>query len=846
MQHGESEKYLTPEYIESLDLNGEIISNLLPNLSEKQREVVSHFNGKKTLETIVACDEAKRGKIIEILDRLDNSNSSELRRIKEEIAIEILQLDEENYEKTFEEIEKIFLTSSIPTVGKRFLVFQKLHPNYLGEEIDGIRDDSTANIPSLNNLSNGNKKRRIFAQLLKCSLQSNDRNLQRYIETIENGDMLYKQAIEHNRSFASFSDDEKEILKEYRDILHTLYKQTSRGKKDEQSKLSKDVIEDLNKLNNLLGNKNISMPDRVVRLFCPLSGIRTMREVKENIAQARKKALDRSLKVASGEISIISEGDFIKGVYETMFFNSMLENGILAKDFLGGNATHDGTPFDADVEKVIEIGTTLSDTLSRLKHANDFTRSDVSGKKLGTILLVFDKEEYIETRSSNSRTNTDAIEQVKNDISRDEIVYNGGSAYGIIGGSPSTKIKAIIVERYIDKMALTVALSAPTYIPVVNMQMEVLLTKDMYDKYHSQMQGLSHYKQGKFTLDKTARNSQIEQIALLVDDIQENAKRKSMIILNRLEEAVNRAGYTLSDKRLTDLLPGIIEFIDTGSTGRGTNEPGDGDFDFMVRMDRILEKSPEELKKYLNEVLSRDGKIQKPEVTGRGDFRYKGINLKELNGITADLDLSFTIRTDEIEYSTDECIKDRLNTIRKQSKEDYRIVIANILVAKKMMKKAGAYKKKDAAAPENGEPDTRGGLGGVGIENWILQNGGSFERAARTFIEAADKSNNLGEFQQNYSIWDFGENHVSTYKNIFSHDNFVFNLNEQGYKRMTEALRQYLNMIDEQKREDKKKGIQDLVMEDTSIIKDTLYMQTIESIMAKKIELERQQGLLSM
>ena len=35
-----------------------------------------------------------------------------------------------------------------------------------------------------------------------------------------------------------------------------------------------------------------------------------------------------------------------------------------------------------------------------------------------------------------------------------------------------------------------------------------------------------------------------------------------------------------------------------------------------------------------------------------------------------DIDLSFTERTDEIEYSTDECVKDRLETIKNQSEED--------------------------------------------------------------------------------------------------------------------------------------------------------------------------------
>ena len=61
-----------------------------------------------------------------------------------------------------------------------------------------------------------------------------------------------------------------------------------------------------------------------------------------------------------------------------------------------------------------------------------------------------------------------------------------------------------------------------------------------------------------------------------------------------------------------------------------------------------------------------------------------------------DVDLTFTRRTDEIEFTTEECIKNRLETIKRNSPEDYKYVIANILLAKKFLKSAGAYKKKNA------------------------------------------------------------------------------------------------------------------------------------------------------
>ena len=132
------------------------------------------------------------------------------------------------------------------------------------------------------------------------------------------------------------------------------------------------------------------------------------------------------------------------------------------------------------------------------------------------------------------------------------------------------------------------------------------------------------------------------------------------------------------------------------------------------------------------------------------------------------------------------CIQDRLNTIYSQDKEKYRYVIANILLAKQVLKEAGAYK------PNRGE-NPQGGLGGVGIENWILQNGGSFIDAATSFLQASE-GRTFEEFKNTYQVWDFGTNHLAEQKGTYPHDNFVSaNMNEIGYNNIIIALKNYLN-----------------------------------------------------
>lgn len=128
--------------------------------------------------------------------------------------------------------------------------------------------------------------------------------------------------------------------------------------------------------------------------------------------------------------------------------------------------------------------------------------------------------------------------------------------------------------------------------------------------------------------------------------------------------------------------------------------------------------------------------------------------------------------------------------MKEQDYERYRMVIANIMYAKDMLKKSGAYK------PARGILDgdrANGGLGGVGIENWVLQYGGSFIDAAQDFVKVAEGKEFL-EFEQVYPLMDFGCNHVAKSKNEWPYDNFVVNnMRYMGYEKMRAALVEFLS-----------------------------------------------------
>lgn len=138
-------------------------------------------------------------------------------------------------------------------------------------------------------------------------------------------------------------------------------------------------------------------------------------------------------------------------------------------------------------------------------------------------------------------------------------------------------------------------------------------------------------------------------------------------------------------------------------------------------------------------------------------------------------------------------------------------------------------------ALKHGKKDTRGGLGAVGIENWILQNGGSFETASRSFLGVAEKCNyDFDAFCKSYAIWDFGENH-QTKDDRYPHDNFVFNMTDEGFKKMVGALQTYVKAVEKEKSADKK-SLDKIVQEDPEPFSDTMYMSVVETLMSKARE----------
>ncbi len=111
-------------------------------------------------------------------------------------------------------------------------------------------------------------------------------------------------------------------------------------------------------------------------------------------------------------------------------------------------------------------------------------------------------------------------------------------------------------------------------------------------------------------------------------------------------------------------------------------------------------------------------------------------------------------------------------------------VLSNVRFAKKKLKEAGCYKKGiDRNAGQ------QGGLGGIGVETWILKHDGDAVRAFTDFYRNAyeeEKPISFENFKKKYKIFGAGENIRSDSRGDIRAENFVEKMDEQGYLKMAQ------------------------------------------------------------
>ena len=725
------------------------------------KDYVKEFNGDIDFEKIECFSE--------VLSRIASSNSTEIFTFKNQLANEILKTD--NPLESLSKVEEIFIKNNIPVVGKTFSCFEVLHPDFRG-----FNFGSSMISPVLKRTSTTGKKMIVFSDLIKSSFGSNNQSVNNYLKNIEMGSKLYENIKSGQVQYNSLEEADLKELSTFCSHLSTLYNNTMEAKaKNETFIPSGDVLNDIFDLSKKLspdGSLDYNLGDRVVRMFCGFANINTLEEAKNYISEKVSTADARNRNVSRTEISL-EKGDFVKGIGNIKYLRNILQNGSVSKEYLGASADSDATPLDTDVSMITNSDGTIEHKI-RLTAAGNY----------GPIWFVLKNDgRFVTTRKEN-----DEMLDEKYDSSKMEAFYTGflgKDHYGIRTGFASSEINYIVTREYDARIGLEIAMNG-FYIPVVNPKGEIVFTPEDYDKLRGKMSGLSYFGEEKFAFSNNLITEDTERFAEQIEESNQEVLYKKSKINSVIQKSLDEVGLQLKTNIDGDLTEGFVELIDTGSTGRGTNKPGDGDFDFMMRLDRkiLLDSSKlGELKKVL---LKNLGEENTSDLTSDGDFRLKDVQMDPDTKV--DIDITFTGKTDKVFYSTDRSLYDRLSTIQKNNPEGYKYVVANILLAKQVLKDAEVYKPNRGLNPQ-------GGLGGVGVENWILQNGGSFIDAAKSFVDAAE-GKDFSEFKSAYQIWDFGDNHLAEKKGAYPHDEFVSNnMSEDGYKKMNDALKKYLNSM---------------------------------------------------
>ena len=706
--------------------------------------------------------------IYQVLKRIETSNSSEILRFKVSLADQVIKFD--NPEEKLEEVEKIFLQNNLPNVGKIFLVFKELYPNY-------NRLLNRWSSPTLKENNDFKNDTIIFSDLLKIALGSNNRDLNNYINNLINGNKIYRKIKLDNISVHDLSKEEQQELKEFLSHVDILYKNTIKGKKNERKK-SEDIIKEIEDIKRLLDPKEteeFELPDRIIYMFAHAAGFDNIESIVSYQKDKLKAREEYHRSLANKKVLKIQKGDLIKGINDIKYLSNILQNGSVCKEFLGDSADSDATPLDTDLSLIEEESDSLEQAINK-----------TSSKGYGSTFFVLKNDNrFTITRTSDGKESPTNRKDKNIELFKTGFLNSGH--YGIRTGFSASDIDYIITKENPNKICLDIALNG-TYIPVVDINGNVIFTYEDYKNIRNNMQGLSYHNQGdKYNISKEINEDiNVKKIVNQLDDSRKDINNKQQAIYNVIAPICEKYGYKLQNKLSTDLTNGTIECIDTGSTGRGTNIPNDADFDFIMRLDRELltdEKKLNEFKKDLLKAFNKeDGLIS------TGDFRLKEVEIDGIS-IPLDIDISFVVKTNDINYSTDMCIKDRLDTIKKLYPDKYDEVIANIILAKQILKENHCYKANRGDHPE-------GGLCGVGVENWILQNGGSLIEAAKRFVQEAENKS-FEEFKKTYKVYNYGENFLAQRRGQYVHDNYVAdNMSESGYNLMKETLKRYIKAIE--------------------------------------------------
>lgn len=303
-----------------------------------------------------------------------------------------------------------------------------------------------------------------------------------------------------------------------------------------------------------------------------------------------------------------------------------------------------------------------------------------------------------------------------------------------------------------------------------------LFSVNEYKDIMSKFNGIDEYGHRDY---KVSSNLDFDGISYFVDKVDSNKQRLEDVrvkIRKSIIDVFSKYNITCTFGANSG---GLVEITEVGSTGRGTNLPSDNeeelyDFDFTLRVNpkimRLVKKILYREFHYDNTLNGKNNKV-----------RLAGL---DIDGKKLDIDFALISNLEDY-ISCDQVIEKQLNNIKSQSEDDYKKVVANIMFAKQFFKNNHLYKILFK--------NRHSGIGGIGIETWILNNGGSFIDAVNDFLTCSRTCRNYQEFQKKYTIISPGENHNYRSAGLFGHPNFVNYIGSNNYYDLVRVFEKFMS-----------------------------------------------------
>ena len=696
----------------------------------------------------------------------------------DELAKQLFATD--NPRETFTKIEDVFVRNNLPLVGKVYRVFEILHPR---DVLTQKLESNSALSPVLRQVRSDLRRRDIiYRDLLNIHIQTGNQSLSEYLQVIDSGASL----AERFRQGEDLNEQEIKQLTAFANKLTTLYHTSalSRHQVTNDSPTPNPAAA-LDKIYaDLRVREGQTLESRVCEMFLYPIGASSVKEaltlMDESISSANQRhSQERERK--RGKFTL-EKGSLIKGLVRSsdlesgngfQILDNILGNGSVAKEYLGSASSSDATPFDTDCVRLRD---------EDIKDSFRQTFSDQASSGYGDILFVIrDRGQFQEPNPENPAS----YDPTKLELITSNVVSQNHT--GVRTGFPITQVDFIIAKdevvknpRSLQNLFFSIAKTGIA-IPVVDAEGNEIFTQEMFDSYRRSLAGIDRFRgespEYQPPTPNTLMGDMVESLIPSVTADRENVAKRNQEIRQKIKTTLDGLGITLRDEQDQSLIGAELE--DIGSTGRGTNLPGDYDFDYTLLLDPRAFKQGKTIQSAILEQISHEGTTPAPEGEVSIQIRMTGVDLE--SGEKLAVDIGINEREDGQVYGSHKAVAERLDSIAEAYGEEARdTVIANILVAKKLLKEGHAYKKGTYGD---------GGLGGIGVENWILQNGGSVEAAFNSFWEASHNPDgslvDITTFRARYPIYDPGSN----LRRERYHDNFAYTLTETGYQAMIEVIK---------------------------------------------------------